>query len=635
MDFSRNIVLKENYTFFVADGAGQIPGGSEHGLYNRDTRFLSRYAWSFDPETQMVRAYSPRPDIVELHYAVFRYSFQTLGVTRRITILEGELVDELIVANTSADRDTMDLDLSLGADFADMFEARSWHVQPDAGEHPVGDGTERRIVFGHVAADAVEQRTVVEGNAQAMRLDHNVFRCSVALRPAETCRLSVRVRIENPIDERGTAVEYETWRAQGPQPPVGPPERTALDRRVFARAIDDMRALLLFTPEGPVPAAGIPWFVCAFGRDALLASIFLLPWWPEPAKGTLRYLARYQARDENEYHAATPGKIMHELRFGELSRTGKVPFGPYYGTIDATPLFLMLLDELVRSTEDRSIVSELRPAWEAALTWMERWGDTDGDGFLEYRGSTAGAGQGLPIQSWKDSDDSMSHSDGSLAEGPIAPCEAQGYAHAALRAAGRLYELCDEPDAAASVRKRADELQRRFHETYWLEGPGFYAMALDGTKRPLAVKSSNVGHLLWTGIVPESHARTVRDMLFADDVWSGWGFRTLASGERRYNPMSYHNGSVWPHDTAIAAAGLARYGFTADTRRIRNVLYDLGASQPDWRVPELVAGYDRGDGPPIPYPVACRPQAWDASAIAYLLRAEFVDDRSGTIAPAR
>ncbi len=626
MDFGRNIVLKENYTFFVGDEDAQIRGGTERGLYNRDTRFLSRYAWSFDRETQMLRAYSPRPDCIELHYAVFHGTYQSLGITRRITIHESGFADELVVANTSTGSDSIELQLSLGADFADMFEARGWHVHPDAECHAVRDEAKRTVVYDHVAADKVEQRTVVQGDSDALRLENGEFRCSIALQTGETQRLSAHVRIENPIEERGAVVEYESWRAQAPELPIDLSDRMTLDRCVFRRAVDDMRALLLFTPEGPVPAAGIPWFVCVFGRDALLASIFLLPWWPEPAKGTLRYLARYQAREEKHYNAATPGKIMHELRFGELSRTGKVPFGPYYGTIDATPLFLLLLEELVRTTGDRSLVFELRPAWEAALNWMEWWGDLDGDGFLEYFGSTAGGGQGLPIQSWKDSDDSMSHSDGALAEGPIAPCEVQGYAYAALQAAGRLLDLCEEPDAADSVRERACELQRRFHETYWLENSGFYAMALDGAKRPLAVKSSNVGHLLWTGIVPDSHAGTVRDMLFGDDLWSGWGFRTLGAGERRYNPMSYHNGSVWPHDTAIAAAGLARYGFTGDTQRIRDALYDLGASQPDWRLPELVAGYERGNGPPVSYPVACRPQAWDAAAVAYLLREEFVED---------
>ncbi len=625
MDFGRNIVLKENYTFFVGDEEAQIRGGTEHGLYNRDTRFLSRYAWSFDRETQMLRTYSPRPDRIELHYAVFHGTYQSLGITRRIAIDESGFSDELVVANTSTESGSIELQLSLGADFADMFEARGWHVHPDAERHAVRDEAKRTMVYNHVAADEVEQRTVVQGNSDALRLDDDGFRCTITMQPGEIRRVIVHVRVQNPVEEHGAVVEYDAWRARAPEPPADLPDRTALDRCVFRRAVDDMRALLLFTPEGPVPAAGIPWFVCAFGRDALLASIFLLPWWPETAKGTLRYLARYQASEVNDYHAATPGKIMHELRFGELSRTGTVPFGPYYGTIDATPLFLMLLEELVRTTGDRSLVFELRPAWEAALRWLERWGDLDGDGFLEYFGSTAGGGQGLPIQSWKDSDDSMSHSDGSLAEGPIAPCEAQGYAYAALQAAGTLLDLCEEPEAASSVRERASELRRCFHETYWLEKCGFYAMALDGAKRPLAVKSSNVGHLLWTGIVPDSHAGTVRDMLFGDELWSGWGFRTLGAGERRYNPLSYHNGTVWPHDTAIAAAGLARYGFTNETTTIRHVLYDLGATQPDWRLPELIAGYKRDDGPPVPYPVACRPQAWDAAAVAYLLREDFVE----------
>lgn len=312
-----------------------------------------------------------------------------------------------------------------------------------------------------------------------------------------------------------------------------------------------------------------------------------------------------------------PGKILHEVRFGELSRLGRVPHARYFGTVDATPLFVGLLDAHARAVGDDRLVRALRPAWEAALAWIVGDGDPDGDGFVEF--TPAAPGEGLTVQSWKDSGDSMSHADGSLAEGALAASEVQGYAYAAFRAAAGWYEAWGEHGDARIWRERAATLQARFHEAYWIDELDTYAMALDGAKRPLRVRNSGAGHLLWSGIVPEGHAERVARSPLAAPTWSGWGLRTLGTGEVRYNPVSYHNGSVWPHDTALFAAGLARYGFAAEARLVRDALYALASAQPDFRLPELVAGYPRDDRPPVPYPVACRPQAWDAAALVFLL----------------
>ena len=307
---------------------------------------------------------------------------------------------------------------------------------------------------------------------------------------------------------------------------------------------------------------------------------------------------------------------MHELRFGELTRLGDTPFGPYYGTVDATALFVMLLHQLYRQTGDLELVRELRPHWEAALTWMAEIADADGDGFLEF----SGAGEkGLAVQTWKDSWDSLSHRDGRLAEGAIAGSEVQGYAYAAYRAAADFYGALGQGDDVQSWRERAEKLKRSFHDRFWLDELQTYALALDGDKCPLEVQNSNAGQLLWTGIVPDDTAPKLVKTLFSEANWSGWGVRTLGAGEVRYNPVSYHNGSVWPHDTSLIAGGLARYGFRDEAARIRAALYDLASSQNDHRLPELVAGYPRTAAPPVPYPVACRPQAWDAAALLYLL----------------
>ena len=386
---------------------------------------------------------------------------------------------------------------------------------------------------------------------------------------------------------------------------------------MLSRAIDDLRALLLNTAAGPVSAAGIPWFVATFGRDSIITAYLLLPHHPALAEATLKELAAMQGSRVDLFHAEEPGKIPHERRFGELTRLGVVPHSPYYGTIDATPLFLVLLERLYRQTGNEQLLRELRPVWEAALRWILDHAMTDGR-FLRYVG--AAPGQGLVVQSWKDSDDSMSHANGTLATGAIAPVEVQGYGYAAFRAAEGFYRALAEDEKARDWARRAEDLAAAIDEHYWLDERGTYAMALDGDDQPLRVKSSNAGHLLWSGAVRTDRAARLVETLVSPELWSGWGIRTLGNKEARYNPVSYHNGSVWPHDNALIAAGFARYGFRDYARRIRDALFDLAESQEDHRLPELIAGYPRRSGPPIPYPVACRPQAWDAAALIYLDR---------------
>ncbi|HKI58012.1 MAG TPA: glycogen debranching N-terminal domain-containing protein [Trueperaceae bacterium] len=611
MDFTKNVVLKENYTFLVADAAGMVPGG-ERGLYNRDTRFLSRYAWSFDRDTQVLLAHSARPDRFEVHHGVIEGPSQVVGVRRQVTVAAAEAHDELEVTNTDLQPQSLTLTLAFGADFADLFEARGWYE----GGHPTATQVgEDGVRVTYQADDGMRQGVELAFSPAPTCLSESEATFAFELQPHERRSLTVRVRLDNPLETARPAVAYEAWRAAFAPDALG----SALDpfqRRVLDRAVEDLRALLLFTEEGPVPAAGIPWFVTAFGRDSLLTASMLLPHAPEVARGTLRYLAARQGRERNAVRAEAPGKILHEVRSGALARTGRVPFGRYFGTIDATPLFLVLLYQTWRATGDDALVRELRPNWEAALGWMQTDGDPDEDGFLEFAG--AAPGEGLTVQSWKDSHDALSHADGTLATGAIAVSEVQGYAFAAYRAAAEFYRALGEHAPAARWRDTAASLQRRFHEAFWQDGLGSYALALDGDKRPLAVLASDAGQLLWTGIVPEDVAPTLVGTLFSEALFSGWGIRTLGTGEVRYNPVSYHNGSVWPHDTALIAGGLARYGFPAEAARLRGALFDLAAGQADLRPPELVAGYVRGGAPPVTYPVACRPQAWSAAALVYV-----------------
>ena len=610
MDFRHNTVLKEHYAFFVADRDARIDGG-EHGFYLRDTRMLSTYAWRFLPmdgaEPQALLVEAARPDALSARYAQIDGPAQTLAWTRSLRLHAHGFVDQIEVRNTSRERRALSLELAVAADFADVFEVRGWprldRAEPDVDAF----GTE--MTLRHTASDGLTSSVRVRFDALAAPHPGGA-EWELSLAPGERVAVEVEVAAAHPLERAPHApIAYETWRASFADLPPAP------DAAALRRAIDDLRGLLLFTPDGPVPAAGVPWYVATFGRDALLAAHLLLPHRPDVAAGTLRHLARHQGRAVDPTRAEEPGKIVHEMRFGELARTGRVPHAAFYGSVDATPLFLTLLEAHRAATGSLDLVRELRPAWDAALRWLVERGDLDGDGFVEYLPGADGN-----AHSWKDSADSMGHADGRLAQGPIAVAEVQGYAYAAYQAAATWSAALGEPDAAAAWTARAAALGARFHDAFWLEELGTYALALDGAKRPLEVRTSDAGHLLWTGIVPEAAAPRVVADLLGPALWSGWGVRTLGTDAARYNPVSYHNGSVWPHDTALCAAGFARYGFHAEARRVRDALFELAAGEPDRRLPELVAGYERDELAPVPYPVACRPQAWDAAALVHVLR---------------
>jgi glycogen debranching enzyme len=609
VDFLRNLVLKENYSFLVADEDGGVDGG-EKGLYDRDTRFLSRYVWELGDGFQTLLVHAPRPDRLELRQARIHGHAQEVGVRRDVSIGGCRLGDELVVANTGRTPQRLTLRLRLAADFSDLFEARGWYRPARAAPAAiVGDAV---VSYRFTASDGVQQATEVRFSTAPDSLDARGAAFELALEPQESWRVRVDTVMTNPLGEELAGPTYAAWRACFAE------LVSAFPSAALKQAVDDLRSLLLFTRAGPVPAAGVPWFVAAFGRDALLTSHLLLPFRPDVAEGTLRYLAGLQATGEDAFRGAQAGKIPHEMRFGELARTKVVPHAPYYGTVDATPLFVTLLGAVADVTGSDALVEELRPAWEAALGWMRGAGDPDGDGFVEFvAGSNDGKAR-LGVQSWKDSSDSMAHADGSLARGLVAVSEVQGYTYAAYRTAARFYRRLGDEGAERRWQASAEDLQRRFQEAFWLDDLGTYAMALDGDKRPLRVASSDAGQLLWTGIVPPHVAPRLVRSLFAEDCYSGWGFRTLGTGERRFNPVSYHNGSVWPHDTALIAAGLERYGFRDEARRVARDVLALAEAQPDGRLPELVAGYARDEGPPVPYPSACRPQAWDAAAVVLL-----------------
>ncbi|HEY7368922.1 MAG TPA: glycogen debranching N-terminal domain-containing protein, partial [Thermoanaerobaculia bacterium] len=385
------------------------------------------------------------------------------------------------------------------------------------------------------------------------------------------------------------------------------------------RSDADLQMMLSEQATGPYPDAGVPWFCTPFGRDGILTAIETLWLDPAMARGVLKYLAASQAAELRPERDAEPGKIFHESRKGEMAALGEVPFGLYYGSVDATPLFIVLAAAYARRVEDREFAEMLWPHVERALDWTDRWGDRDGDGFVEYFRESP---DGLVNQGWRDSRDAIFHAGGEPARGPIALAEVQGYLYAARRGAAQLAHLLGLTHRAEELARRAASLADRFDRVFWCEDIGFYAMALDGIKRPCRVLCSTAGHVLWSGIARPDRAAAVARTLLRPRFFGGWGIRTVAEGQPRYNPMSYHNGSVWPHDNALAVAGLARYGFKAECARLLATFLDVARHAERRRMPELFCGFPRreGEGPTL-YPLACSPQSWSAGAVFLMLQA--------------
>jgi glycogen debranching enzyme len=630
------LVLKHDTAFLVADRRGDLPNiPGEFGFYVDDTRFLSLFELRLHGQRGLMLNAGLSDDALEAaidltNPDVFVNPMVVLPgrstrLLRRLTILGGQLYQWLAIEGFVPERHDLELTLTFAADFVDVFEVRG-HPRPRRGQllPPRVDG--KTVCLSYRGLDGGVRTTTLTFDPPPARLDAESAEYRLTLAPRERLELAVVVsagREPAPgASPRSLAFHDAAGRRRGTVERLDTEAariRTSHDRfdHWLSRARADLHLLLTETPEGFVPDAGIPWYVAPFGRDGLLSAFQVLPFEPEIARGVLRYLARHQATVDDPFTDQEPGKILHELRRGEMAAVREIPFIPYYGTVDATPLYVMLAAEYLRWTDDVDFAREIWPAVARALAWMEATGKAHGSGYLTY---TRRSPVGLINQGWKDSHDAVMHDDGTLAEAPIALAEPQGYQYAALMGAAFMAECLGRHEDAGPLRARARRLRERFESDFWMPDEAFYALALDGAGIPCRVISSNPGHLLWTGIVSESRAQIVARRLMEEDMFTGWGVRTLSSRERLYNPMSYHNGSVWPHDTALAAVGMRAYGLTSPFLTLAGGLFESVLQFENLRMPELFCGFTRVPGHgPTRYPVACSPQAWAAGVVFHLV----------------
>ncbi len=548
---------------------------------------------------------------------------ELIHVNRLKFIWQNACYERLLVHNFDTRRHIVRLGVRFAADFADLFEVRG-QKRARRGRLSAQRLSDASVALRYLGLDGVERVTRLDFEPAPTHLDTATAFFDLSVGPGEGVRSALRISCDRRSDEKNGVGRqfYSSLRSARRALRTSSGRAASLDSsnslfNEFARrSVADLYTLLTETTFGPYPFAGIPWFGTPFGRDGILTALFAL--WVDPliAKGVLRFLAATQSTGFDRERDAEPGKILHEMRDGEMARLREVPFARYYGSVDATPLFVLLAGEYFQRTGDLDTIRELWPNVEAALRWIDTCGDPDGDGFVEYQRKNA---DGLINQGWKDSHDAVFHQDGSIAEGPIALCEVQSYVYGAKRHAAVLASALGHAAASAALSHQAEQLRERFEAAFWCEDLSIYALALDGGKKPCRVVSSNAGHVLLSGIADPDRAGRVADTLLGTSCFSGWGVRTVARSAARYNPISYHNGSVWPHDNAMIALGLSRYGLKSGVLRIFKGMFEAASYMDLRRLPELFCGFAwRQLTAPTLYPVACSPQAW-ASATVFAL----------------
>ncbi|HEY9067229.1 MAG TPA: amylo-alpha-1,6-glucosidase [Burkholderiaceae bacterium] len=631
-------VLKNDETFVMFDHFGdlQVHGVGDEGLYHEDTRYLAYQELTIDGVRPLFLGSSIKDNnsllIIELMNPDLtrdervQVAKGTVHILRAKLLWRGACYEHVRVTNHGRETFEADVSIHFAADFTDLFEVRGMS-RPRRGERLESVVEASAVQLRYRGLDGQSRTTRLRFEPEPSMLDEREARFCIRLQPGHEVHLYCTVSCEREgaapdpagagnYDQALRLAQAERGRMAAMRCQIE--TSNPLVNLWLDRSFSDLTMLTTTLTSGPYPYAGVPWYSTTFGRDGILTARAML--WTDPtiARGVLGFLAATQATERDPERDAEPGKILHEARRCEMAATREIPFGRYYGSVDSTPLFVALAGAYYQRTGDLAFIRSIWPHVIAALEWIDRDGDIDRDGFVEYARRSR---EGLVQQGWKDSQDSVFHADGTLAQAPIALCEVQGYVYEAkLLAAELAHHLGDEP-LATRLRFAAEDLKRNFVQQFWCDDLGSYAIALDGAKQPCRVAASNAGHALWSGIATPQHARQIVDLLMSERFFSGWGIRTIARGEPRYNPMSYHNGSIWPHDNAIIAAGMARYGHTKEAMRILGAMFDSSLYFEHYRLPELFCGFPRrpGEGPTL-YPVACSPQAWAAAAVFGVLQ---------------
>jgi glycogen debranching enzyme len=633
---SRTLVLLHRDTFAVFDRYGdiQIVGSGQQGIFHHETRHLSRLWLRISGLRPLLLSSTVRDDNILLGVDLTNPDIElpsgesllsgTLHIYRSKFLSDAACFDQISIENYGHGAVDVDLSFTFGADFADIFEVRG-QTREHRGIHLPEESDRSAIILGYEGLDHVLRRTRIECSAPSCIVRPSEISIPIHLEPQQETVFSLNIACESDgtapklADYEKTLVRINSERNSSPLADVDVYTSNEQFNDWLNRSRADLEMMIASTAFGPYPYAGVPWFSTVFGRDGIITALELLWLAPSVAKGVLSYLAATQSRGHDPESDAEPGKILHEMRKGEMAQLREVPFGRYYGSVDSTPLFVLLAAAYYERTADLEFIRSIWPNIEAALGWIDHFGDMDGDGFVEYARHSE---TGLLQQGWKDSQDSVFHSDGSLAKGPIALCEVQSYVYAAKsRISVAADDLGFHPHADA-LRAQAEEFREKFESAFWSDELSMFALALDGEKHQCRVRSSNAGQCLFSGIASWAHSRRTMDSLLSPGFFSGWGVRTIATGERRYNPMSYHNGSVWPHDNALIAFGTTTSREKDLALKIMCGLLDLSVFIELHRLPELICGFPRRPGKaPTLYPVACSPQAWAAGAVFLVLQA--------------
>jgi glycogen debranching enzyme len=632
---ANNLTLIDGKTFLSTTVAGDImpAGAPDVGLFYDDTRFLSRLELRVGGYRTVVLSSSTEQTFVSqveltTGHTSMRETYEipekTVHIRREQLLALDTFYDQLTFENFNFHDVTLEIELAYESDFVDVFQVRG--VARERPGHYYQPIVRRdSIIFHYQGLDGTSRDTTIRFSPQPEQIENTVARWRLKLPPFKRFQIQCTVvpqvegkrcragRVDFGHQLRGRREAYQEWESRS----THFNSDNGIFEKVLATVKGDFHALRI--PEGKehVIAAGIPWFATMFGRDSIIAAYQSLLLNPQLASDTLRVLARYQGREHNDWRDEEPGKILHEFREGEMTRANEIPFGPYYGSVDSTPLWLILLSETFNWTADEQLVRDLLPNAYRALEWIEKYGDLDGDGFLEYRRRSQ---RGLANQGWKDSWDAILHRDGELAKAPIALCEVQGYVYEAKYRMARLLRTFGDIQTADKLKREAADLAKRFEKAFWIPGRNFYALALDGDKRQVQVVSSNPGHVLFTRMLSPERARTISQRFMTEDMFSGWGWRTLSREERVFNPLSYHRGSVWPHDNSLVAHGMCLYEFREPANQVFTTLFQAALNFRDYRLPELFCGIERREfDEPVQYPVSCSPQAWASGAVLLLL----------------